>query len=177
MDDGESCRTMWTYLVPLTAAAKSLQSCPTLCDPRDSSHQAPPSLGFSRQEYWSGLPFPSPMQEREKWKWSCSVMSNSWRPHGLQPTRLCRPWDFPGKSTGVGCHRLLRSRADMMTNWSLFVKCLVRCPMPRESHVGCDTEGSRGSGYCLLTFWHTSGKAPWMSRGSWETLRTGGRLL
>ena len=29
------------------------------------------------------------------------------RPHGLQPTRLLRPWDFPGKSTGVGCHRLL----------------------------------------------------------------------
>ena len=32
-----------------------------LCDPMDSSlHQAPPSMGFSRQEYWSGLPFPSP---------------------------------------------------------------------------------------------------------------------
>ena len=30
------------------------------------------------------------------------------RPRGLQPTRLLRPWDFPGKSTGVGCHRLLR---------------------------------------------------------------------
>ena len=37
------------------------QSCPTLCDPMDSSlHQAPPSIRFSRQEYWSGLPFPSP---------------------------------------------------------------------------------------------------------------------
>ena len=42
------------------AAAKSLQSCLTLCDPVDGSHQAPPSLGFSRQEYWSGLPVPSP---------------------------------------------------------------------------------------------------------------------
>ena len=32
-----------------------------LCDPMDSSlHQAPPSVGFSRQEYWSGVPFPSP---------------------------------------------------------------------------------------------------------------------
>ena len=37
------------------------QSCPTLWDPMDSSlHQAPPSMGFSRQEYWSGLSFPSP---------------------------------------------------------------------------------------------------------------------
>ena len=35
-------------------------------------------------------------------------MSNSVRPHGLPPTRLLCPWDFPGKSTGVGCHCLLR---------------------------------------------------------------------
>ena len=48
------------------AAAKSLQSCLTLCDPRGSSPQGPPSLGFSRQEHWSGVPFPSPMHESEK---------------------------------------------------------------------------------------------------------------
>jgi len=36
------------------------QSCPPLCDPTDCSPQAPLSMGFSRQEYWSGLPFPSP---------------------------------------------------------------------------------------------------------------------
>jgi len=40
--------------------AKSLQSCPTLCDPLTVAHQAPLSMGFSRQEYRSGLPFPSP---------------------------------------------------------------------------------------------------------------------
>ena len=53
-----------------------------------AAHQAPPSLGFSRQEHLSGLPFPSPMHESEKWKWSRSVMSDSSQPHGLQPTRL-----------------------------------------------------------------------------------------
>ena len=36
------------------------QSCPTLCDPMDCSRQAPLSIEFSRQEYWSGWPFPSP---------------------------------------------------------------------------------------------------------------------
>ena len=72
-----------------------------------AAHQASLSLGFSRQEHWSGLPFPSPMCESEKWKWSRLVMSNSLRPHGLQPTRLLCPWDFPGKSTGVVCHCLL----------------------------------------------------------------------
>ena len=42
------------------AVAKSLQSCPTLRDPVTTAHQAPPSMGFSRQEYWSGLPLSSP---------------------------------------------------------------------------------------------------------------------
>ena len=40
-----------------------------------AAHQAPPSLGFSWQEHWSGLPFPSPRHESEKWKWSRSVVS------------------------------------------------------------------------------------------------------
>ena len=37
---------------------------------------APPSRGFPRQEHWSGLPFPSPMHESEKSKWTCSVVSD-----------------------------------------------------------------------------------------------------
>ena len=45
--------------------------------PETAAHQAPPSLGFSRQEHWSGLPFPSPMHESEKWKWSRSVVTDS----------------------------------------------------------------------------------------------------
>ena len=44
-------------------------SCVQLCvTPETAAHQAPPSLGFSRQEHWSGLPFPSPMHESEKGK-------------------------------------------------------------------------------------------------------------
>ena len=38
----------------------------------------------------------------------CSVVSHSLRPHGLYPTVLLCPWDFPGKNTGVGCHALLQ---------------------------------------------------------------------
>ena len=79
-----------------------------LATPWTAAHQAPQSLGFSRQEYWSGLPLPSPMHESEKSKRSRSVVSDSSQPQGLQPTRLLRPWDFPGKSTGVGCHFLLQ---------------------------------------------------------------------
>ena len=58
--------------------------------PSTAAHQAPSSLGFSRQEYWSGLPFPSPMHESEKWKWSRSVMSTPSDPMDCSP---------PGSST------------------------------------------------------------------------------
>ena len=83
-----------------------------------AAQQAPPSLGFSRQEHLTGLPFPSPMHESEKWKWSRSVMSGPQWSHGLQPSRLLHPWDFPGKSTGVGCHCLLRKiYLDLHKRW------------------------------------------------------------
>ena len=55
----------------------------------------------------------------EKWKWSHSVVSDSSRPHGLQPTKLLCPWNFPGKSTGVGCHCLLQYSLQSPPNrWS-----------------------------------------------------------
>ena len=62
----ETEETVMKELYRGVAAAKLLQSCPTLCDPVDGSPPGSPSLGFSRQEHWSGLPFPSPMQESEK---------------------------------------------------------------------------------------------------------------
>ena len=58
------CMHICVYIC-IHAAAKLLQSCPTLCDPIGSSPPGCPSLGFSRQERWSGLPFPSPMHERK----------------------------------------------------------------------------------------------------------------
>ena len=85
----------------LLSSFSHVQLCVT---PWTAAHLAPLSLGFSRQEHWSGLPFPSPMHASEKWKWSCSVVSDPQQPCGLQPTRLLCPWDFPGKNTGVGCH-------------------------------------------------------------------------
>ena len=41
-----------------------------------AADQAPPSLGFSRKDHWSGLPFPSPLCESEKWSQSCPILSN-----------------------------------------------------------------------------------------------------
>ena len=96
---GVTAAAEWLLLLLLSRFSR-VRLCAT---PETAAHQAPPSLGFSRQEHWSGLPFPSPMRESEVAQ-SCPTQ----QPHGLQPTRLLRPWDFPGKSTGVGCHCLLR---------------------------------------------------------------------
>ena len=114
-------------------------------NPWTVAHQALLSMGFPRQEYWSGLPFPSPVHESEKWKWSRSVVSDSQRPHGLQPNRLLRPWDFPSKSTGVGCHFLLPPSLTL--------------PYPRGSSLPRDQTFGSCIGRWILYHWAT-GKQP-----------------
>ena len=81
-----------------TTTTKSLQSYLTLCDPRDGSPPGSPVPGIlqARTLEWVAISFSN------AWKWSRSVMSDPQQPHGLQPSRLLHPWDFPGKSTGVG---------------------------------------------------------------------------
>ena len=127
-----ACRTLFPWLLSRFSRVQLLAT------PWTAAHQAPLSMGFFRQEYWSGLPSPSPMHEGEKWKRSSSVLSDSEQPHGLQPTRLLRPWDFPGKSTGVGCHHLL---------WPLTEN------LPKEKNLG--PYGFTGGFYQLKTY-HTT---------------------
>ena len=67
---------------------------------------------------------------------SCSVMSDSLQPHRRQPTRLPRPWDSPGKNTGVGCHFLLQClkvKSDSEVAQS--------CPAPSDP-MDCSLPGS-----------------------------------
>ena len=65
---------MMSMLLLLLSRFSRVQLCAT---PQAEAHQAPLSLGFSRQEHWSGLPLPSRMHESEKWKWNHSVMPDS----------------------------------------------------------------------------------------------------
>ena len=146
--------TIWATREATAAAAKSLQSCLTLCNPIDGSppgspvlgilqartlewvaisfsnawkwkvkgkslsrlwllatpwtaaYQAPPSMGFSRQDYW-GVPLPSPREATSKVqivckvKWKSLSVSNSLQPHG-------GPWNSLGQNTGVGNLSLLQ---------------------------------------------------------------------
>ena len=88
------------------AAAKSLQSCPTLCDPIDGNLQGSPVPGIlqARTLEWVAISFSN------AWKWKVKVKSLSrvWlftTPWTAAYQAPC-PWDIPGKSTGVGCHCL-----------------------------------------------------------------------
>ena len=74
---------------------------PKKCDTSKLIYKTETDSQSQRKNLW----LPEGKKER---KWSCSVVSNSLWPHGLQPTRLLPPWDSPGKSTGVGCHFLLQ---------------------------------------------------------------------
>ena len=67
----------WLLLLLLISHFSRVWLCVT---PQTAARQALPSLGFSRQEHWSVLPFPSPMHESEKLKWSRLVMSDSETP-------------------------------------------------------------------------------------------------
>ena len=54
------------FLLVAAAAAKRFSRVGLCATPQTAAHQAPPPLGFSRQEHWSGLPFPSPIHGSEK---------------------------------------------------------------------------------------------------------------
>jgi len=91
------------------AAAKSLQSCPTLCDPIDGSPPGSPVSGIlqARTLEWVAISFSN------AWKWKVKGKSLScvWLLATPRTAAYQAPpsMDFPGKGTGVGCHCLLRS--------------------------------------------------------------------
>ena len=99
-----------------------------------AAHQGPPPLGFSRQEHWSGLPFPSPLHKSEKWKWSCSVVSDSSWPHGLQPTRLLHPWIFQARVLEWGAIAFSFLLMSVATRFISFVYDLKK---PAFSFIDC----------------------------------------
>ena len=78
------------------------------------THQAPLSMGFSRQEYWSRLPFPSP---GDLPKPGIEPRSPALQVDVLTSEPPGKPWDFQGNSTGVGCHFLLQGLCSLPFIW------------------------------------------------------------
>ena len=91
----------WVALLLLLLLLLSCSSCVWLCvTPQTAAHQAPSSLGFSRQEHWSVLPFPSPMHESEKWKWSRWILSSRRQILWMKPTN-CEVTELPGEKKNL----------------------------------------------------------------------------
>ena len=68
----------FNFIVKSEKESEITQSCLTLCDPMDYSPPAPPSMGFSRHEYWSGVPFPlvslELSQHSHKWNFAFAII-------------------------------------------------------------------------------------------------------
>ena len=104
-------------LVAISTAAKSFQSCSTLCNPIDGSPPSSPVRGIlqARTLEWVAISFSS------EWKWKVQIklfsciwlLATPW----TAAYRLLHPWDFPGKSTGVGCHCLLPLLPNSDLHW------------------------------------------------------------
>ena len=87
LEKAEEVKIKRQHLLPCCA-----KSCLTLCNQMDLACQGPLSMGLSKQEYWSRLPFPSP-----------GDLPNP----RIEPRVLC-PWGYPSKNTEVDCHILLQ---------------------------------------------------------------------
>ena len=80
---GKPCLLLLLLLLLLSRFSR-VRLCAT---PQTAAHQAYPSLGFSRQEHWSGLPFPSPMRESEVTQ-SCPTLATPWTAAYQAPTSM-----------------------------------------------------------------------------------------
>ena len=103
---------------------QSLQPCLTLCNPVDCRLTGSSVHGILQARILEWVAMPSSSSGLiSSVQFSRSVVSNSLRPHGLQPARLFCPWDSPGKSTGVCCCAL--SRASSQTRDQTHVSCIA----------------------------------------------------
>ena len=114
--------------------------------PHDLCHGWNSSRWPPAQEYWGGLPLPSVFRAAAAAAVS-SVVSDSVRPHRRQPTRLPRPWDSPGKNTGVGCQFLLQCMK-VKSESEVAQSCQTLSDL-----MGCSLPGSSVHGFSRQEYW------------------------
>ena len=125
----ENCCIPRMLLLLLLCRFSRVQLCAT---PQTAAHQAPLSLGFSRQEYWSGLPFPSPMHESEVAQ-SCLTLSDP------------MDWSLPGSSI----HGIFQAR---VLEWGAIAFSVQECQKPHKFKLGARCEPQQRTSLFLSTF-------------------------
>ena len=128
-----------------------------------AAHQAPLYLGFSRQEHWSGFPFPSPMHESEKWKWTRLVVSDFSRPYGPSQVPLSMGYSrseywsglpLPSPLSDRGVYKS-RSHKDKQNMWAMTHAPKGRCEGPHRRR--CPNSVSRDGSLRKELEWHLRG--------------------
>ena len=133
-------------LLLLLSRFSSVRLCVT---PKMAAYQASPSLGVSRQEHGSGLPFPSSTHESEKWKWSRSVVPDSSDPMDCS---------LPGSSVhGIFQAKVLEWGATAFSNSTETPSQTCGCEaLPRM------VPSTQGPGHWVMGWWDLSGDdRPW----------------
>ena len=152
--------------MPAAAAAKSLQLCRSLCDPTDGSPPGSPIPGVlqARTLEWGAISF----SNAGKWKVKVKVTQSC--PTLSDPIDCSLPGSsvhgiFPGKSTGVGCHCLLRKKCLVTLRWDHlkcgvytgpFILCIsppllwqLFCILPCQGIWRCPSWPALPDGHCL----------------------------
>ena len=149
---GQSKKVKWIHVVHCCCCCWVASVVSNSVRPhRTAAHQAPPSLGFSRQEHWSRLSFPSPMQESEKWKWSGSVVSDS-------------SWPLDYSLPGSSIHGIFQAR---VLEWVAiaFSGCTI---MLQYKSVSCFSHVQ-----LFATPWTVTCQAPLSMEFSWQKYWSG----
>ena len=181
---GVGCHFLLQCMKVKSEVAQSLSRVPLLATPWTAAHQAPQSVGFSRQEYWSGAPLPSPfgwlhnIEQRSLcyaadpcwlsvfavaavWLYTRSVLgsgfSHSVVSNSLQPHRLLGAGNFPGKNTGAGCHFLLQGTFLTQRSNPRLLGLLPRLegPLPQH-HLGSPGPGRAPTLSTAVCAWRCS---------------------
>ena len=118
-------KTAWDDL-QCKCNAKSLQSCPTLYNPRTVAHQAPLSMHFSRQEHWSSLLCPPPGDLPDPEIKPTSLMFLPWQANSSPPGKLMLSW---------GWWNVFNDPTDTITVFGLVILWVSwRDPFPSPPH-------------------------------------------
>ena len=173
----------------------SLQSCPTLETPETAAHRAPPSLGFSRQEYWSGVPLPSPLLDIDTCKYlsllsvfkrlvvdlfggcvGSSLFYSSCSEQGLallllQCVGFSLQWLLLLQSTGSRACRLSVAAPRLWSTGSVLAapRLWSTGSVLRLPGSGAQAQKLRlpGSGAQAQKLWHAASVAPWHVGSFW----------
>ena len=147
--EGESSR--YLLLLLLLSRFSRVWLCAT---PQTAAHQAPQSLGFSRQEHWSGLPFPSPMHESEKWKASHSVVSDSSRPTDCSPPGSSVHGTFQARVLECGATAFSIQVSERRISWAEVRAKALRQQKEREWRPGSqevkEPDGGHPNSWAIL---------------------------